>query len=390
MSTRTIPERPLLEADHESFRHAVRSFIEKEVTPHHEQWEADGQVSREVWIRAGEQGLLCFDVDEAYGGAGVSDFRYNMVLCEEMTRAGAHGPGFGIHTDIIVPYLTGLGTEEQKQRWLPGCVRGELITAIAMTEPGAGSDLQGIRTSAVDKGDHYVLNGSKTFISNGAMADLVVVAARTDTMVEGGLGHRGISLLVVEHGMAGFERGRNLSKVGMPAQDTSELFFDDVAVPKGNLLGEEGSGFLSLMQNLPQERLSIAMMAAAACESVLDMCLDYAKDREAFGRPIGSFQHTRFKLAEMATEAHVCRVFVDDCVRRHNAGELDAAGAAMAKWWTTELQKRVVDQGVQIFGGYGYMREYPIARAFLDSRVQTIYGGTTEIQKEIIGRSLGL
>jgi len=390
MSTRTIPERPLLEADHESFRQAVRSFIEKEVTPHHEQWEADGQVSREVWIRAGEQGLLCFDVDEAYGGAGVSDFRYNMVLCEEMTRAGAHGPGFGIHTDIIVPYLTGLGTEEQKQRWLPGCVRGELITAIAMTEPGAGSDLQGIRTSAVDKGDHYVLNGSKTFISNGAMADLVVVAARTDTMVEGGLGHRGISLLVVEHGMAGFERGRNLSKVGMPAQDTSELFFDDVAVPKENLLGEEGSGFLSLMQNLPQERLSIAMMAAAACESVLDMCLDYAKDREAFGRPIGSFQHTRFKLAEMATEAHVCRVFVDDCVRRHNAGELDAAGAAMAKWWTTELQKRVVDQGVQIFGGYGYMREYPIARAFLDSRVQTIYGGTTEIQKEIIGRSLGL
>ena len=390
MSTRTIPERPLLEADHESFRHAVRSFIEKEVTPHHEQWEADGQVSREVWIRAGEQGLLCFDVDEAYGGAGVSDFRYNMVLCEEMTRAGAHGPGFGIHTDIIVPYLTGLGTEEQKQRWLPGCVRGELITAVAMTEPGAGSDLQGIRTSAVDKGDHYVLNGSKTFISNGAMADLVVVVARTDTMVEGGLGHRGISLLVVEHGMAGFERGRNLSKVGMPAQDTSELFFDDVAVPKENLLGEEGSGFLSLMQNLPQERLSIAMMAAAACESVLDMCLDYAKDREAFGRPIGSFQHTRFKLAEMATEAHVCRVFVDDCVRRHNAGELDAAGAAMAKWWTTELQKRVVDQGVQIFGGYGYMREYPIARAFLDSRVQTIYGGTTEIQKEIIGRSLGL
>ena len=390
MSTRTIPERPLLEADHESFRQAVRSFIEKEVTPHHEQWEADGQVSREVWIRAGEQGLLCFDVDEAYGGAGVSDFRYNMVLCEEMTRAGAHGPGFGIHTDIIVPYLTGLGTEEQKQRWLPGCVRGELITAIAMTEPGAGSDLQGIRTSAVDKGDHYVLNGSKTFISNGAMADLVVVAARTDTMVEGGLGHRGISLLVVEHGMAGFERGRNLSKVGMPAQDTSELFFDDVAVPKENLLGEEGSGFLSLMQNLPQERLSIAMMAAAACESVLDMCLDYAKDREAFGRPIGSFQHTRFKLAEMATEAHVCRVFVDDCVRRHNAGELDAAGAAMAKWWTTELQKRVVDQGVQIFGGYGYMRDYPIAKAFLDSRVQTIYGGTTEIQKEIIGRSLGL
>lgn len=386
----TTAPRPLLEADHEAFRHTVRSFVEKEVTPHHEQWEADGQVSREVWTRAGEQGLLCFDVGEAYGGPGVPDFRYNLVLCEEMTRAGAHGPGFGIHTDIIVPYLTGLGTEEQKQRWLPGCVRGELITAIAMTEPGAGSDLQGVRTSAVDKGDHYVLNGSKTFISNGAMADLVVVVARTDTTVDGGLGHNGISLLVVERDMPGFERGRNLSKVGMAAQDTSELFFDDVVVPKANRLGEEGSGFVTLMRNLPQERLSIAMMAAAACESVLEMCLDYAKERQAFGRSIGSFQHTRFVLAEMATQTQVCRVFVDDCVRRHNAGELDAAAAAMAKWWTTELQKRIVDQGVQIFGGYGYMREYPIAKAFLDSRVQTIYGGTTEIQKEIIGRSLGL
>jgi alkylation response protein AidB-like acyl-CoA dehydrogenase len=313
-----------------------------------------------------------------------------MVLAEELTRAGAHGPGFAVHTDIIVPYLTSLGTPEQKQRWLPGCVSGETITAVAMTEPGAGSDLQGIRTSAVDKGDHYVLSGSKTFISNGAMADLVIVVARTDTTVEGGLGHRGISLLVVERGMAGFERGRNLAKVGMAAQDTSELFFDEVAVPKGNLLGAEGSGFVSLMDNLPQERLSIAVTAAAACESVLDMCLAYAKERQAFGRPIGSFQNTRFVVAEMATEARVARVFVDDCVRLHNAGRLDAQGASMAKWWTTELQKRIVDQGVQIFGGYGYMREYPIAKAFLDSRVQTIYGGTTEIQKEIIGRSLGL
>jgi len=257
-----------------------------------------------------------------------------------------------------------------------------------MTEPGAGSDLQGIRTSAVDTGDHYVLSGSKTFISNGAMADLVVVVARTDT--DRSAGHRGISLLVVERGMAGFDRGRNLAKVGMPAQDTSELFFDGVVVPRDNLLGEEGSGFVALMQNLPQERLSIAVTAAAACEAVLEMCLAYAKEREAFGRPIGSFQHTRFVLAEMATETRVARVFVDDCVRRHNAGQLDAAGASMAKWWTTELQKRIVDQGVQIFGGYGYMREYPIAKAFLDSRVQTIYGGTTEVQKEIIGRSLGL
>ena len=382
--------RDLLTDEHEAFRRTVRAFIEREVSPHHEQWEADGQVSREVWTRAGEQGLLCFDVAEEYGGPGVADFRYNLVLAEELTRAGAHGPGFPVHTDIIVPYLSSLGTDEQKRRWLPGCVSGETITAIAMTEPGAGSDLQGIRTSAVDKGDHYVLNGSKTFISNGTMADLVVVVARTDTATEGGLGHKGISLLVVERGMAGFERGRNLDKVGMHAQDTSELFFDNVVVPKENLLGEEGSGFVSLMTNLPQERLSIAMMAAAACEAVLEMCLDYAKEREAFGRPIGKFQHTRFVIAEMATEAHVCRVFVDDCVKRHNEGRLDAKLASMAKWWTTELQTKIVDQGVQIFGGYGYMREYPIAKAFMDSRVQTIYGGTTEIQKEIIGRSLGL
>jgi acyl-CoA dehydrogenase len=312
------------------------------------------------------------------------------VLAEEMARVGATGPGFPVHTDIIVPYLSSLGTPEQKRRWLPGCVSGQTITAIAMTEPGAGSDLQGIRTQAVDKDDHYVLSGSKTFISNGAMADLVIVVARTDTMVEGGLGHRGISLLVVERGMAGFERGRNLAKVGLHAQDTSELFFDEVVVPKDNLLGEEGSGFVSLMQNLPQERLSIATMAAAACEAVLEMCLRHVKERQAFGRPIGSFQNTRFALAEMATEARVARVYVDDCVRLHNAGQLDAAGASMAKWWTTELQKKIVDRGVQLFGGYGYMSEYPIAKAFLDSRVQTIYGGTTEIQKEIIGRSLGL
>jgi alkylation response protein AidB-like acyl-CoA dehydrogenase len=385
-----IAQRELLDDEHHAFRRTVRSFIEREVTPHHEQWEADGRVSREVWTRAGEQGLLCFDVDEAYGGPGVTDFRYNLVLAEELTRAGAHGPGFPLHTDIVVPYISNLGTDEQKQRWLPGCVSGETITAIAMTEPGAGSDLQGIRTTAVDKGDHYVLNGSKTFISNGAMADLVVVVARTDSQVDGGLGHQGISLLVVERGMGGFERGRNLDKVGMHAQDTSELFFDDVAVPKENLLGAEGTGFVSLMTNLPQERLSIAMMAAAACEAVLDMCLSYVKEREAFGRPIGKFQNTRFVIAEMATEAHIARVFVDDCVRRHNAGQLDAKLASMAKWWTTELQKKIVDQGVQLYGGYGYMTEYPIAKAFMDSRVQTIYGGTTEIQKEIIGRSLGL
>jgi alkylation response protein AidB-like acyl-CoA dehydrogenase len=382
-----MSERPsIYEQEHEDFRRTVRAFLEKEVVPHHDQWEKDGQVSREVWRKAGEAGLLCFDVDEEYGGAGVKDFRYNTIVAEELARVGASGPGFPVHSDIIVPYISSLGTPEQKQRWLPGLVSGEIISAIAMTEPGAGSDLQGVRTSAVDKGDHYLLNGSKTFISNGILSDLVIVVCRTDPDA----GHKGISLLVVERGMAGFERGRNLEKVGMKAQDTAELFFDNVEVPKENLLGEEGSGFISLMVNLPQERISIAAMAVAAIEQVLDMSLDYAKQRQAFGRPIGSFQHNRFLLAEMATHAHVARVFVNDCILKLNAGQVDPTLAAMAKWWTTELQKQVVDAGVQLHGGYGYMMEYPIAKAFTDSRIQTIYGGTTEIQKEIIGRSLGV
>ena len=381
-----MPDKPsIYTQEHEDFRGTVREFLEREVVPHHEQWEKDGQVSREVWTKAGAQGLLCFDVDEEYGGAGVKDFRYNMVVAEEISRVGASGLGFPVHTDVIVPYISSLGTDEQKRRWLPGVVSGELISAIAMTEPGAGSDLQGIRTSAVDKGDHYVLNGSKTFISNGIMSDLVIVVARTNPEA----GHQGISLLVVERGMEGFERGRNLEKVGLKAQDTSELFFDNVHVPKENLLGEEGSGFISLMTNLPQERVSIAAIAVAACEHVLQLCLDYAKEREAFGRPIGKFQHNRFLLAEMATEVHIARVFVNDCVLKLNAGEVDTALASMAKWWTTELQKTIVDQAVQLFGGYGYMMEYPVARAFVDSRIQTIYGGTTEVQKEIIGRMLG-
>ncbi|MBS2939220.1 acyl-CoA dehydrogenase family protein [Nocardioides sp. J2M5] len=382
-----MPERPsILEQEHEDFRAIARAFLDKEVAPHHAAWEEAGVVDREVWRKAGERGLLCFDVDEAYGGAGIKDFRYNMVLAEEAARAGASGPGFAVHTDIIVPYISALGTEEQKQRWLPGCVSGDIITAIAMTEPGAGSDLQGIRTSAVDAGDHYVLNGSKTFISNGILSDLVVVVCRTDPDA----GHQGISLLVVERGMEGFERGRNLAKMGLHAQDTAELSFTDVRVPKENLLGEEGRGFVYLMENLPQERVSIGCIAVAAVEHVLDLCLAYAKEREAFGKPIGKFQHNRFVLAEMATEAHIARVFINDCVLRLNAGEVDTALASMAKWWTTELQKRVVDAGVQLHGGYGYMDEYPISKAYTDSRIQTIYGGTTEIQKEIIGRMLGL
>ncbi|MFL6060286.1 MAG: acyl-CoA dehydrogenase family protein [Marmoricola sp.] len=378
--------REIFTAEHEDFRQTVRTFFEKEVVPHHDAWDRAGIVPRELWLKAGELGLLCFDVPEEFGGAGIDDFRFNVIMSEEQTRAGSNGPGFSVHTDIIVPYLSAIANEEQKARWLPGCVSGEIITAIAMTEPGAGSDLQGVRTSAVDKGDHYILNGSKTFISNGINADLVIVVARTNPEA----GHLGFSLLVVERGMEGFERGRNLEKIGMHAQDTAELSFTDVVVPKTNLLGEEGQGFIYLMQNLPQERLIIAAQAAAACQYVVDLCLDYAKTREAFGKPIGKFQNTRFKIAEMATEARVTQTFVDDCLRKHLDGKLDTTDASMAKWWATETQNKLVNQGVQLHGGYGYMMEYPIARAYLDSRISTIYGGTTEIQKEIIGRSLGL
>jgi alkylation response protein AidB-like acyl-CoA dehydrogenase len=378
--------REIFEAEHEDFRKTARAFYEKEVVPFQAQWDKDGIVPRELWLKAGEAGLLCFDVPEEYGGPGIDDFRFNMIVSEEQGRVGASGPGFSVHSDIIVPYLISIANDEQKRRWLPGCVSGEIVTAIAMTEPGAGSDLQGIRTTAVDKGDHYVLNGSKTFISNGIHADLVIVVARTDPEA----GHKGISLLVVERGMQGFERGRNLDKIGLHGQDTAELSFTDVLVPKENLLGEEGNGFIYLMMNLPQERLIIAAQAAAACEYILELCLDYAKTREAFGKPIGKFQHNRFLIAEMATETKIARTFVDDCVVKHMEGKLDSVGASMAKWWTTELQNKLVNQGVQLHGGYGFMLEYPIARAYCDSRISTIYGGTTEIQKEIIGRSLGL
>jgi alkylation response protein AidB-like acyl-CoA dehydrogenase len=378
--------RELFETEHEDFRRSVRTFMEKEVLPNNEKWDAEGIVPRELWLKAGEAGLLCFDVPEEYGGPGVDDFRYNVIVSEEQSRVGANGPGFSVHSDIIVPYLIKLGNDEQKKRWLPGCVTGEIITAIAMTEPGAGSDLQGVRTSAVDKGDHFLLNGSKTFISNGILADLVIVVARTDPDA----GAHGYSLLVVERGMEGFERGRNLEKIGLHAQDTAELSFTDVVVPKENLLGELGQGFIYLMMNLPQERLIIAAQAAAACQYIYELCLDYAKTREAFGKPIGKFQHNRFLIAEMATEARIVQTFVDDCVKKHLTGDLDSVGASMAKWWATELQNSMVNRGVQLHGGYGFMLEYPIARAYQDSRISTIYGGTTEIQKEIIGRSLGL
>ncbi len=378
--------RAIFDDEHEAFRESVGAFLDKEVVPFHDQWEQDGIVDRDVWAKAGAQGLLGLQLDEVYGGGGTPDFRFNAVIGEEMTRRGVYGAAFTLFNDMIVPYLAACASEEQKQRWFPGLCSGETIAAIAMSEPGAGSDLQGIRTSAVDAGDHYVLNGQKTFISNGILADLVVVVARTDPDA----GHQGISLLVVERGMEGFDRGRNLDKIGQHAQDTAELFFSDVRVPKENLLGEAGHGFVHLMTNLSQERLSMAVSAATACEVVVDLTLSYAKERTAFGRPIGKFQHNRFVIAEMATEAHIARVFVDDCIARHVRGELDAKTASMAKYWVTELQNKLVDRGVQMHGGYGYMTEYPIARAWVNSRVGTIYGGTTEIQKEIIGRSLGL
>lgn len=378
--------RELFEPEHEAFRETVRTFINKELIPHSEEWEQAGQVSRQAWTAAGERGLLGFAVDEKYGGGGVDDFRFNVVFDEELVASGASGFGSPLHNDIVAPYLMELATEEQKQRWLPGFCSGETISAIAMTEPGAGSDLQGIRTTAVRDGDDFILNGQKTFISNGIMADLVIVVARTDPDA----GHEGISLLVVERDMVGFERGRNLDKIGQKAQDTAELFFNDVRVPAANLLGEQGKGFIYLMQNLPQERLSIAVGAAASAEKVLESTKEYCTSRTAFGRPISKFQNTRFEIAEMATEAEIGRVFVDRCVQQHVRRELDVEGAAMAKWWITEMNKRVIDRCLQLHGGYGYMAEYPIAKAYLDSRVQTIYGGTTEIMKEIIGRSLGL
>jgi acyl-CoA dehydrogenase len=379
-------QREIFSAEHEAFRDLVRSFIAKEVAPHRDQWEHDGVVSREVWLAAGRAGLLGIDMDEKYGGGGNTDYRFYLIFNEELARAGASGPAFAVHNDINGQYLLRLASPEQRERWLPGYCSGELITAIAMSEPGAGSDLQGIRTTAVKAGGDYLLNGQKTFISNGQLADLVIVVARTGPQA----GHRGFSLLMVERGMPGFERGRNLDKIGMHAQDTSELFFAEVRVPAGNLLGEEGGGFIALMQNLPRERVSIGSTALAGAEKVFEDTLEYCKQRQAFGRPIGKFQYNRFVLAEMATELAVARAFTDRAVTEHNAGQLSNEDASMVKWWDTELCNRVVDRCVQLHGGYGYMREYPVARAFADGRVQTIFGGTTEIMKEIIGRGLGV
>ena len=377
----------LYEEEHEAFRETVARFVDKHVRPNAERWDAEGKVDRDLFRQAGEDGVLGFAIPEEYGGGGVDDFRFNAVMAEELGRSAVSSGtgGIALSNDIVFPYFTDLTNDEQKGRWLPGIAAGELITAIAMTEPGTGSDLSGIRTSAVRDGDHYVVNGVKTFISNGQNADLVATAVRT-----GDHPHEGLSLLVVEGGTPGFERGRNLEKIGLHAQDTSELFFDDVHVPARNLLGGEGDGFTALMRNLPQERLAIALGSTAAAEGTFERTLDYVKGRTAFGRPIGSFQNTRFVMAEMKTELAVTRTYVDDCVRKHLTGDLTAEEAAAAKWWSTELHVRVVNRCLQLHGGYGYMREYQVARDYEDVRIATIYGGTTEIMKEIVGRGLGL
>ncbi|GIJ26931.1 acyl-CoA dehydrogenase [Micromonospora qiuiae] len=375
----------LYEPDHDAFRDLCRRFLAREAVPHHDRWETDGIVDRDVWRAAGAAGLLGLDVDETYGGGGQQDFRYNAVLVEEIVTAGCSGLGFGLHNDVVAPYLTELTTDEQRTRWLPGFCSGDLVTAIAMSEPDAGSDLAGIRTNAVRDGDSYLLNGQKTFITNGELADLVIVVARTADR-----GAHGVSLIAVETGTPGFTRGQRLAKVGLKANDTAELFFDDCRVPAKNLIGTENHGFYHLMANLPRERLSIAVGAVAAAEKLLTLTLEHARTREAFGQPIGKFQHNRFLLAELDTEVTIARTFLNHCITEFNAGRLSVTDAAKVKWWTTELQNRVADRCVQLHGGYGFMLEQPVAKAWLDSRVQTIYGGTTEIMKEIIGRGLGL
>jgi len=381
-------QRDLFDDEHEQLRDSFRAWLTNEVMPHRDEWDAAGIVPRELFAAAGTLGFLGFDVPEAYGGAGVRDFRFNLVINEEVQASGSGAVGLGLtlHNDICLPYFLRYCTDEQRARWLPGIAAGTLITAIAMTEPAIGSDLASMSTTAIRDGDHYVVNGSKTFITNGINADLVITAVKTDPSQR----HAGMSLLVLERGMEGFERGRNLEKIGQHAQDTAELFFSDVAVPVANLLGSEGEGFRLLVANLPQERLSIAAAGVAAARAALGWTLDYVKERKAFGQTIGSFQNTKFVLAEVATEVEVAQAFVDKCVVALNDERLSAEDAAMAKWWCTELQKRAVDRCLQLFGGYGYMLEYPIARAYADARITTIYGGTTEIMKEIIGRNLGL
>lgn len=382
-------ERTLFTPDHEAFRDAFRRFVDKEVAPFHDQWEEDGCVDRALWNKAGANGYLCPTMPEEYGGAGV-DKLYSVIQMEELARGGFTGVGFGLHSEIVAPYILHYGTEEQKKRYLPRLASGEMVGAIAMSEPVAGSDLQGIRSTAIRQADgSYLLNGSKTFITNGWHADLVVVVAKTDPAA----GAKGTSLLLVERGMPGFDKGKRLKKLGLKAQDTSELFFDNVRVPAENLLGGaalENRGFACLMEQLPWERIQIAVTAVAAAQAAIGWTVDYVKDRKVFGQPVAAFQNTRYKLAELQTEVQVARVFVDKCLELVLQDKLDTATASMAKYWTSDLQCKVMDECVQLHGGYGFMWEYPITRAYADARVQRIYGGTNEIMKEVITRSMGL
>jgi len=377
--------RTIYEAEHNEFRRTVRNWIESEIVPNHEQWERDGIVPRSVWEDAGMRGFLGIAVPEIYGGGGSDDFRFAAIISEEIGFAGVVGGahGFTVHNDIVLPYILSLANDEQKMRWLPKMVSGKYIGALAITEPNTGSDMGAIKTTALLDGDEYVVNGSKTFISNGINSDVIVTAVRTSP----DLGKKGISLLVIERGMSGFERGRNLEKIGKHSQDTAELFFNDMRVPASNLLGLEGDGMKYLMHNLAQERLSIAVDAVAVAVAALNWTQAYTKERTAFGQNLSQFQNTKFVMAELFAEVQIGQVYVDRCIELHNKKELDATQAAVAKFWLTEMQNKVVDRCLQLHGGYGYMREYPIARAWLDSRIQTIYGGTSEIMKEVISRS---
>jgi acyl-CoA dehydrogenase len=380
-------ERSLFNTDHQAFRDSFRRFVEKEITPFHEGWEEQGFVDRDVWRKAGENGFLCMSLPEEYGGAG-ADKLYSVAQMEEIARAGVSGIGFGLHSEIVAPYILHYGTEAQKKHYLPRLAKGDMVGAIAMSEPAAGSDLQGVKTTAIKSADgsHYVLSGSKTFITNGWHADLVIVVAKTDPAA----GAKGTSLFLVEQGMAGFSKGKRLKKLGMKAQDTSELFFDNVKVPVENLLGGEGKGFICLMEQLPWERLQIAISAVAAAQAAIDWTVQYVKDRKVFGQAVASYQNTRYTLAELQTEVQVARVFVDKCCELVCEDRLDTATASMAKYWCSDLQCKVMDECVQLHGGYGYMWEYPITRAYADARVQRIYGGTNEIMKEVISRAMGL
>lgn len=379
-------ERSLYEADHEAYRETVREFLAREVVPHQHDWDRDRWIDRAVFGRAAKAGVYALQIGEQYGGAGESDYRYRMVVCEEIARVNALSFGLtvSLQDDLVLHYLLDLTNDEQKQRWLPGFSSGELIGALAMTEPGAGSDLRGMRTTARSDGDTWILNGQKTFISSGIMADVVVVAARTDPDA----GSRGFSLFVVERDTPGFERGRKLDKIGLPAQDTAELYFRDARVPAANLLGEVGSGLQYLMSHLPRERLGVTAKAMATTRAIFDGTVEYCRQRMAFGGPLTDKQHVRFELAEMATEIDITQAYVDQSVLAYNRTDLTAVDAAKGKWFVSELQKRVIDRCLQLHGGYGYMTEYPVARAYLDTRIQTIYGGTTEIMKEIIGRAI--